>query len=160
MIWQAAVNLPSEEETVTCAEPALTAVNWAEAPFPLTRTMLSSLLFQFRLACAPSGSRTALRVAVCCGFRFSAVELSEMPLSSNPFPFTVTVMLSTKPPSSAEAVIWVVPAPTAVTTPVELSMVATEVLLESQLQVLIGASAGLTEAVRVAVCPTSSVISR
>ena len=56
--------------------------------------------------------------------------------------------------------IWVVPAPTAVTTPVFLSTVATEVLLESQVQVLISASAGVTEAVRVAVWPTSRLMVR
>ena len=92
---QAALILPSEEATVILAVPVLTPVSCTLLPLPSMRTMLSSLLFQVKLACASAGSRVALSVWVlpCC--RFSEVELKVMPVSSAPLPVTLMVMLST-----------------------------------------------------------------
>ncbi len=134
------------------AEPPPTPVT---SPFPLTvATATLLLLHVIFLLVAFSGNTLAAITPVSPKISEIEVGLSEIPVTATEAEVTVIVQVAVNPPSSVVAVTTAVPAATAVTTPVWLT-VATASLLLLHAIFLFVALAGATIAVSCAVFPST-----
>jgi hypothetical protein len=153
---QSALFLPSIEVTVMVAVPTDLPVI---TPFSSTvATEVFALDHVAALFVAFDGANIASRVAVAPKLSDKAVLFRLMPVTAigDVIAFTVTLAVAVFPPSSVFTVIVAVPAELPVTTPTELT-IATTVLLLDHLTALLVAFDGATIAVSVSEEPASIV---
>lgn len=151
---QLAVFEPSAVVTVMVAVPALTAVT-----FPEVLTVATDVFEDFQLTflfVAVNGETVAVRVSDAPSVRVNVDLFRLTPVTETVAALTVTVQLAVFVPSSVVTVIVAVPALTAVTLPVLLT-VATDVFDDLQLTFLFVAVDGATVAVSVSDVPSVRV---